>query len=179
MNEVPKRQPKTADPLLVDESAWFYLLEPQGLAPRLAEVSRSGRALGGIVVSYHHARDSWSRVGWYAARQNIPADLDTELWAEDMVDRLALYAAEVPEGEGHRAQRLIAAARAAATPVSQTTLAIDGRTYPALTASVYDDQITFAIVASRKVFVQTRRWDGPLDLRTSTERPDLSSRTKR
>lgn len=174
--ELKAGRPTAGDLVRGDKQPWFLLADSRGVTPRVAEVGGRGGALGSIVISYDRDPDSWARVGWYFAREDLPPQIDgAEYRRRSLVDRLVLAAADVPEGQGHTAQRLMEAAHDATSPWSETTLHIDGHEHAAQSASVYEDQITFVTVDSRAVFVQTRRWEGTLGLCSGMDHPDLSS----
>jgi hypothetical protein len=88
-----------------------------------------------------------------------------------MTDRLALHAAEIPEGEAYTdpdmVGRRLRSAHDAVGAWRRTTLSVDGCDVHAWTASVREHRLTYAFVDDHLVaYVQTHSWSGTTGLRS-------------
>jgi hypothetical protein len=133
-----------------------------------------GRRLTEIVVAYGEHPEPWARVvtQWLSdERHGETSGRRVELIREGMTDRLALHAAEIPEGEAYTdpdmVKRRLRSAHDAVGAWKQAVLVVDGAELHGWTASVREHRLTYAFVDDHRVaYVQTHSWSGTTGLRS-------------
>jgi hypothetical protein len=158
---------------------WYLLAPAEGRVPWLAErgrVTRHGVVLVNLVVGYGSTEDQrWVKTGtWdYGISGPVPgSENGPELDEDNVADRLALAAAELPPGLGSRdpeeTHRRLQATRAAVA-WEAAELRIDGQAHAARRSTIGAHQMTYSTAVGRCVFVQSRGGPAPIDLVSCTD----------